>query len=256
MLAPSSSRARGPAVLPSSFRGAGLGAYRNGAGTLVEHTKDVGGRPDRRPLSRQYAVGYDTSAIERGASKAHRPRSLTASRRTSQQSQLAARYAPHTVSFFPRFFTNGTLPLEPHTSMFLACDSELCAHDLFSRDPFPQPAPRKTRLASDKYHARNKGDEMKSSRPQARYTVGPVLLGFFLFVVVGSCKCTLRACVHLRLTNSTIPRPNVQRPDPPCPPHPRPHTPPARPVAVPDLQYCCTAILQVIRSAQTGVNTA
>ena len=55
----------------------------------------------------------------------------------------------------------------------------------------PQPAPRKTRLASDKYHARNKGDEMKSSRPQARYTVGPVLLGFFLFVVVGSCECAL-----------------------------------------------------------------
>ena len=57
-----------------------------------------------------------------------------------------------------------------------------------SSSPPRQPTSRKTRLASDKYHNRNKGDAMSSGRKKTGYTVGPVLLGFFLFVVVGSCE--------------------------------------------------------------------
>jgi len=49
--------------------------------------------------------------------------------------------------------------------------------------------PNLRRKASNKKHAnKNRGEDTTSAKKNNSHTVGPVLLGFFLFVVVGSGK--------------------------------------------------------------------
>ena len=68
------------------------------------------------------------------------------------------------------------------------------------------------RLRSDKHNGNinKRGNVSTGSRKESKYTVGPILLGFFLFVVVGSCKSSLSIAhcdiVHFNRCALTFPR--------------------------------------------------
>ena len=94
-------------------------------------------------------------------------------------------------------------------------------------------------------------------KKSTKIPVGPVMLGFFLFVVVGSGKCSagqfLTCCMHAsghgELSDADLSRVGAPRPN--------------RQLAIltstdflflllPALAYCPAALLQIIRTATTG----